>query len=236
MTHRSQMHANLMGPTRLGLEAKKRQRPERFEHGVARPRSARRATADRHSLTLVWMAADRPLEGSRWSTRHAKGDRQVEFLHSPVVKRPRQCFLRMRCARDKQNAGGLLVEPVNDSRPLLGERRGRRAGDARARSPPCPATRQARDARPSRPACPRRARRRPRRGSRAVGLPARRARAPRPAGALRAPRRRRARNPPCAPSRPRERARRRSSSWPASALVPRRSSRERRRGESARRA
>ena len=85
---------------------------ERFEHGVARPRSARRATADRHSLALVWMAADRPLERSRWSTRHAEHDRQVEFLRragretrAPMLPAHASCARRAECRRSPCRAG-----------------------------------------------------------------------------------------------------------------------------------
>src|SRR5687767_16011844 len=74
--------------------------------------------AHRHAMAVRWMTRNGAIDRPTQQLRHARHDREVLLLQRPGRKLIRERAMRLVRLRHHDHSGGLLVEPVNNARPL----------------------------------------------------------------------------------------------------------------------
>src|ERR1043166_1874226 len=112
---RFEMHADLMGTTRVQLALEQGSVTETFEYAeISAGRFA--SGVHRHARALYRVAPDRLFYGS------ASGDypvckRKVPARYTASLQVAAQAGVASQCPRTHQQSAGVLVEPVDDARP-----------------------------------------------------------------------------------------------------------------------
>ena len=110
------MHPNLVGPSRIQLEAQQRIVPQSLHQPpVGAGGSATVGINDRIFLAIQRMAADRPMDAARLPHRHPVNHRQVFTAGDTrldLALQSHQCLLAL---GDNNAAGGVLIEPMHDA-------------------------------------------------------------------------------------------------------------------------
>ena len=123
MTERREMHADLVGASRLEPAAQQRGEAEALQHFDMGARRLPRGD-DRHRRATRRMPADRRVDGAA-ARDVARGQREIFAGHGSRLQRPHERGVRGQGLGDDQEAARVLVEPVDDAgaRHLLQLRR-----------------------------------------------------------------------------------------------------------------
>ena len=113
------MDTGLMGSTGFQIQFDQRQAFEPLTHFPSGFGHTRFAAADRHTLAVHWMPADRKLNHAAVLGHLAEDDGKIDFANASSGKLTRKMGMRGRVLCDNENAGGVFVQTVNDARPQL---------------------------------------------------------------------------------------------------------------------
>jgi hypothetical protein len=114
---RRQMDAELVRAPRLGVQLQQRVAVDLAQDVVARARLAA-AGDDGHLLALHGMARDRRVDDALRRLEPAFDEREVRLLDAPLLELTRERNVGRVVLRDDDQAGRVLVEPVDDAGPL----------------------------------------------------------------------------------------------------------------------
>src|SRR5690348_15733608 len=119
MSDRREVHANLMRAPGMEVRPQQISRVEARQPGEVRPRRPS-LTDDRHALSVSRVARDRLLDREAILVEVPPRKRRIATDDAPCLELSAQYAMRPIALRDEEQAGCLLVQPMNDSLTSFG--------------------------------------------------------------------------------------------------------------------
>src|SRR5215211_9113176 len=127
---RREMHADLVRASGFEPDAQERVVADQLNELEVGDRSSRAVCFQGLAGRVAPVSADRRLDPPRPRPRPAADERQIFALQLVLLDKALQSRVRLRGARDDEQAGGVSIEAVNDAGPLLLPTRGAVLEDA----------------------------------------------------------------------------------------------------------
>jgi len=115
MSHRGEVDPDLMGPSGLRVDLKKRETVEPFPHFPRRGGGPASPRMGGHPFPFAWVSTDFGIDDPFVPVEFTRGDGQIGLHDGPVLKLPYQMVIGLVIFGDHHDAGRAFIQAMDDS-------------------------------------------------------------------------------------------------------------------------